>query len=169
MLESLPVEPSTIRTFDEELGKIGSDMYILLARQNVQIYLVAGLLLAVTGILAVAHANYVADRRTLGLLRIRGAGPGDVLRFFGSGLFAPSFIGLALGIAVSLITGFGMTNVIWELREVKNLLLYLATHLAISGRTVLLAAVLLLVATALGFVFSHWVFRNTARESSSER
>ena len=68
-------------------------MYIFLARQNVQIYLIGGLLLAVIGILSVAYTNFLEDRRTLGLLRIRGAGPKSVLRFFGSGIVAPSFVG----------------------------------------------------------------------------
>ena len=57
-------------------------MYIFLARQNVQIYLLGGLILALIGIFSVAYANYVEDRRTLALLRIRGAGPADVVRFF---------------------------------------------------------------------------------------
>jgi hypothetical protein len=168
ILRSLPVEPSSIRTYEEEIGKIGSDMYIFLARQNVQIYLIGGLLLAIIGILSVAYTNYLEDRRTLGLLRIRGAGPMHMLRFFGSGIFAPSYIGLLLGVIVSLIVGFGITNLVWELREVKNILLYLTTRIAVSDLTIIIGVVLFGIITIVGLVFSQWAFRKSVREGLSE-
>jgi hypothetical protein len=168
ILRSLPVEPSSIRTYDEEIGKIGSDMYIFLARQNVQIYLIGGLLLAIIGILSVAFTNFLEDRRTLGLLRIRGAGPMHMLRFFGSGIFAPSYIGLLLGIIVSLIVGFGITNLVWQLREVKNILLYLTTRIAVSELTVIIGVILFSIITIVGVVFSQWAFRKSVREGLSE-
>ena len=168
LIEALPMEPSNIRTYDQEINKIGSDMYIFLARQNVQIYLIGGLLLAIIGILSVAYTNYMEDRRTLGLLRIRGAGPGHMLRFFGSGIFAPSYIGLLIGIAVSLIVGYGITNLVWQLRQVKNILMYLVTHLAISGMTVVIMVVLFTVITLVGLIFSRWAFRKSVREGLSE-
>ena len=168
ILASLPIEPSNIRTYDEEVSKIGSDMYIFLARQNVQIYLVGGLLLALIGILSVAYTNFMEDRRTLGLLRIRGAGPRQMLRFFGSGIFAPSFIGLILGILVSLIVGFGITNLVWQLREVKNILLYLTTHIAVSDLTVVIGITLFVLITLVGLFFSQWAFRKSVREGLSD-
>jgi len=168
ILETLPMEPSGIRTYDEEIRKIGSDMYIFLARENVQIYLIGGLLLAIIGILSVAYTNYLEDRRTLGLLRIRGAGPGNMLRFFGSGIFAPSFIGLVLGLLVSLVVGYGITNLVWELREVKNILLYLVTHLAISDLTITITVILFLMIAMIGYVFSQWAFRKSVREGLSD-
>lgn len=168
ILKSLPVEPSNIRVYDEEVKKVGSDMYIFLARQNVQIYLIGGLLLAAIGILSIAYTNYMQDRRTLGLLRIRGVGPKHMLQFFGSSIFAPSFIGLVLGIIVSLVVGYGITNLVWQLREVKNILLYLTTHLAISQMTVLIIAGLFLMIVAIGLIFSRWAFRKTAREGLSD-
>ncbi len=168
LIKALPIEPSNIRSYDQEIRKIGSDMYIFLARQNVQIYLIGGLLLAIIGILSVAYTNYMEDRRTLGLLRIRGAGPGAMLRFFGSGIFAPSYIGLIIGIVVSLIVGFGITNLVWQLREIKNILLYLVTHLAISGLTVVITVILFAVITLVGLVFSRWAFRKSVREGLSD-
>jgi ABC-type lipoprotein release transport system permease subunit len=168
IVSRLPVEPSSIRTYNEEIGKIGSDMYIFLARQNVQIYLVGGLLLAIIGILSVAYTNFMEDRRTLGLLRIRGAGPMHMLRFFGSGIFAPSYIGLLFGIIVSLIVGYGITNLVWQLREVKNILLYLTTRIAISDLTVTIGIILFAIISITGFVFSQWAFRKSVREGLSE-
>jgi len=168
ILDSLPMEPSSIRTYDEEIRKIGSDMYIFLARENVQIYLIGGLLLAIIGILSVAYTNFLEDRRTLGLLRIRGAGPASMLRFFGSGIFAPSFIGLILGLLVALVVGYGITNLVWELREVKNILLYLVTHLAISELTVTITVILFFMIALIGYVFSQWAFRKSVREGLSD-
>jgi len=161
---SFPLELSSIRSLEEEAGKIGSDMYIFLARGNIQIFLAGGLLLAILGILSVAYTNYLEDRRTLGLLRTRGAGPLSILRFFGSGIFAPSLIGLVLGLLVALVAGYGITNLVLELRQVKNILLYMVTYIAISDATVIIFIVLLLIIVMIGFFFSQWAFRKTARE-----
>jgi hypothetical protein len=168
ILKSLPVEPSNIRVYGEEVKKVGSDMYIFLARQNVKIYLIGGLLLATIGILSIAYANYIQDRRTLGLLRIRGVGPRHMLQFFGPSIFAPSFIGLVLGIFVSLVVGYGITNLVWQLRAVKNILLYLTTHIAISQTSVLITAGLFVLIASIGVIFSRWAFRKTAREGLSD-
>src|SRR5262249_37378993 len=82
VLGALPAAPLEVRGLETEIGRLGSDMYVFLARQNVQIYLLGGLLLALIGIVAVALSNYAEDRRTLALLRVRGCGPGHLLRFF---------------------------------------------------------------------------------------
>ncbi len=168
IIRAIGIEPSNVRTYNEEISKIGSDMYIFLARQNVQIYLFGGLLLAIIGILSVAYTNYMEDRRTLGLLRIRGATPRHMLRFFGSGIFAPSYIGLILGIAVSLIVGFGITNLVWQLREVKNILLYLATRIDVSQLTFNIGLLLFGIITIVGLIFSRWVFNKSVREGLSD-
>ena len=91
-----------------------------------------------------------------------------MLRFFGSGIFAPSFIGLILGILVSLIVGFGITNLVWQLREVKNILLYLTTHIAVSDLTVVIGITLFVLITLVGLFFSQWAFRKSVREGLSD-
>src|SRR5215204_2188968 len=124
ILASLDVQPLDVRDIKTEISRLGSDMYIFLARQNVQIYLLGGLLLAIIGIVAVALSNYAEDRRTLALLRVRGCGPWHLLRFFASCLFAPAGVGLLLGAGVSLVVGYGITNLIWELRQLRTILSY---------------------------------------------
>ena len=126
------------------------------------------MLLAIIGILSVAFTNYMEDRRTLGLLRIRGASPRHMLRFFGSGIFAPSYIGLLLGILVSLIVGYGITNLVWQLREVKNILLYLVTRISVSDLTIIITITLFVMISLVGLIFSRWVFRKTVREGLSD-
>ncbi|MDX1498493.1 MAG: hypothetical protein R3176_01265 [Woeseiaceae bacterium] len=167
--DRLSVTPADVRTHAGELHKVGSDMYVYLARQNVRIYLLGGLLLAMIGILSVAYTNYLEDRRTLALLRIRGAGPATALRFFGAGIFAPTAIGLVLGIATALVVGYGMTNVVWELRAIRNVLSYLRTHLVISEATAAIVLLLCGVILVLGLVLSQWAFRRTVREGLAER
>jgi ABC-type lipoprotein release transport system permease subunit len=143
-------------------------MYIFLARQNVQIYLFGGLLLALIGIFAVAYANYIEDRRTLALLRIRGAGPVDVVRFFMPNVLGPSLVGLVMGGLIALLVGFGITKLVWDLRQLQTVMSYLPTRLAISEQTVFIALVLIVLLLAIVIGFGRWVFAKTARQSLLE-
>lgn len=169
VLGVLPAEPVQVRTLPDEVGRLGSDMYIYLARRNVEIYLVGGLLLAIVGMLAIAAANYAEDRRTLGLLRIRGAGPRHCLQFLAASLSAPAAAGLALGAAIALLVGYGVTNLVWQLRELKTVVVYLTTHPAVSWHTALVAGLLALVVAAALAVFTRWIYQRTAREGLSDR
>jgi hypothetical protein len=157
-----------VRDLDDEIARLGSDMYIFLARQNVQIYLFGGVLMAVIGILAMALANYAEDRRTLGLLRIRGCGPREILQFLSAGLSAPAVIGLIFGGLISLLVGYGITNLVWKLREIKTIMIFLRTHLAVSWQTAAVGGLLLLIVLSIVLLFSRWIFQRTARESLSD-
>ncbi len=169
VLSALPVEPLQVRELDEEVARLGSDMYIFLARRNVQIYLLGGMLMALIGIVAVALSNYAEDRRTLALLRIRGCGPRELLQFLAAGLSAPAAAGLAFGAATALLVGYGITNLVWRLRELRTLMMYLKTQLAVSMQTAWVGAFLILSVVAVLALFSRWMFRRTAREALSER
>ncbi|HLQ32174.1 MAG TPA: FtsX-like permease family protein [Chloroflexota bacterium] len=161
----LPAAPLSVRTYDNELAKVGSDMFIALATQNMKIYLAGGLLLALISILAIALTNYAEDRRTLALLRIRGAGPRHIMRLFMTTLLSPALAGLLLGVVVALVAGFGMTNLIWRLREIQTITLLLTTHLRTSWLTAWVSAILLALVLTVSYAFSRWAFRQTARES----
>src|SRR5262249_2274320 len=168
VLASLAVQPLDVRDIRTEVARLGSDMYIFLARQNVQIYLFGGLLLAVIGIFSVAYANYLEDRRTLALLRIRGAGPVDVVRFFLPNVFGPPLAGLAIGALISLAVGFGITKLVWELRQLQTVMGYLPTRLAVSEETFIIAMILIALVVAIVLIFGRWVFARTARQSLLE-
>jgi hypothetical protein len=167
-LDAVGVAPLDIRDTPTEVARLGSDMYIFLARQNVQIYLLGGLLLAFIGIFAVAYANYVEDRRTLGLLRIRGAGPASVMRFFLPNVIGPSFVGLIIGALVGLAVGFGLTKVVWDMRQLQTVMNYLPTQLAVSVETGAICLVLIALVSGIGLAFGRYVFNKTAREGISE-
>jgi hypothetical protein len=165
---TLPFRPLEVNTLTREIEKVGSDMFIFLALQNMRIFLIGGLLLAVVAIIAVALANYVEDRRTIALLRIRGTSPKYIWRFFVATLLSPTLLGLVLGGAVALLGGFGLANYVWKLRELKSVVHLLPTHLVVSGWTALLAVLLLALMVAVAWLFSLWVFRHTAREDILE-
>jgi hypothetical protein len=165
VLKAIPAAPLDVRDTKTEVARLGSDMYVFLARQNVQIYLLGGLLLALIGITSIAYANYVEDRRTLALLRIRGAGPLAVVRFFLPNVLGPSLVGLIVGSAISLIVGFGITRLVWELRQLQTVMNYLPTQLAVSQQTGLIALALIGLLLGIVLVFGRWVFTRTARES----
>jgi hypothetical protein len=168
VLPRLEVPPLDVHDIRTEIARLGSDMYIFLARQNVQIYLFGGLLLALIGIFSVAYTNYVEDRRTLALLRIRGAGPVDVVRFFMPNVFGPSLIGLVIGALISLAVGFGITKLVWDLRQLQTVMSYLPTHLAVSQETGVIALILIVLLLAIVLTFGRWVFARTARQSALE-
>ena len=168
LMQSLKAHPLEVRELKRELKKVGGDMFIFLALENMRIYLVGGTLLALIAILAIALTNYLEDRRTLGLLRVRGVSPVLLFRFFASSLLAPTLLGLVVGLLVAGATGFGLTNLIWSLRELKSVVHLLPTHLVISDWTVWISLGLLAVVVAIALLFSLWVFRRSARTSMSE-
>ncbi|HWH77448.1 MAG TPA: FtsX-like permease family protein, partial [Candidatus Binatus sp.] len=164
----LKARPLEVRELKRELKKVGGDMFIFLALENMRIYLVGGVLLALIAILAIALTNYLEDRRTLGLLRVRGVAPAQLFQFFASSLLAPALLGLVVGLLVALAAGFGLTNLIWSLRELKSVVHLLPTHLVISNWTVWISLGLLAVVVAIALLFSLWVFRRSARASMLE-
>ena len=165
LLHALPVTPLEARNLPDEVGKLGTDMYVALALANMRIYMLGGLILAIIGIIAIGLANHTEDRRTFALLRIRGASPSQLWRALLAMLLSPALLGLLLGGAVALLAGFGLANYVWTLREIRTVVQFLPTRLVLSPLTgaVSLTMLLLLVAVASGF--SWWEYRRTAREN----
>jgi MFS family permease len=164
LVSASPYPPLEIHDLEREIGKVGSDMFIALALANMRIYLVGGLALALIAILAIAMANHAEDRRTLALLRIRGASPRDLWRFVVATLLSPAVIGLLLGSFAAVLAGYGLANYVWRLREIRTVVQFLPTHLVLSPLTggVLVVLVVLLIGVA--SAFSSYVYRSTAHE-----
>jgi hypothetical protein len=163
--KAAPFPPLEIHSLSQEIGKVGSDMYISLALANMRIYLLGGLVLALIAILAVAMANYSDDRRTLALLRIRGASPASMWRFVVAMLLSPALVGLALGAGSSVLAGFGLANYVWRLREIRTVVQLLPTHLVVAPLTVWVALLLIVILVGVASGFSWWVFRRSAHET----
>ena len=130
-MRASPYPPLEIHDLEHEVGKVGTDMFIALALANMRIYLVGGLALALIAILAIAMANYAEDRRTLALLRIRGASPRDLWRFVVATLLSPALLGLLLGTFAAVLAGFGLANYVWKLREIRTVVQLLPTRLVL--------------------------------------
>ena len=164
-MRASPYPPLELHDLEHEVGKVGTDMFIALALANMRIYLVGGLALALIAILAIAMANHAEDRRTLALLRIRGASPRDLWRFVVATLLSPALLGLVLGAFAAVLAGFGLANYVWKLREIRTVVQLLPTHLVLSPLTggVLVLLVVLLIGVA--SMFSWYVYRRTAHES----
>jgi hypothetical protein len=165
LASAAPFPPLEIHSLGDEVGKVGSDMYISLALANMRIYLAGGLVLALIAILAVAMANYVEDRRTLALLRVRGAAPSDVWRFVVAMLLSPALVGLALGAGSALLAGFGLANYVWSLREIRTVVQLLPTRLVVESLAAWVALVMMCLLVGVASWFSWWVYRDTAHGS----
>lgn len=163
--KATPFPPMEIHNLPQEIAKVGSDMYISLALANMRIYLAGGLILALVAIVAIATANYREDRRTLGLLRIRGASPSDMRRFVLAMLLSPALVGLALGAASAVIAGYGLANYVWKLREIRTVVQLLPTHLVVGLLAIWIGALLVVLLVAVANGFSWWVYRHTAHRS----
>jgi hypothetical protein len=165
LAKATPFPPLEIHSLPQEVAKVGSDMYISLALANMRIYLAGGLLLALVAILAIAMANYSEDRRTLALLRIRGASPADIWRFVMAMLLSPALVGLALGAGAAVLAGFGLANYVWKLREIRTVVELLPTRLVVSMLAAWIALLLLIMLAAVASGFSWWVYRHTAHKT----
>jgi hypothetical protein len=163
--KAAPFPPLEVHSLAQEMGKVGSDMYISLALANMRIYLIGGLVLALIAILAIAMANYSEDRRTLALLRIRGASPASMWRFVVAMLLSPALVGLALGAGSSLLAGFGLANYVWRLREIRTVVQLLPTRLIVAPLAGWVALLLVVILVGVASGFSWWVFRRSAHES----
>ena len=160
--KAAPFPPLEIHSLAQEVGKVGSDMYISLALANMRIYLIGGLVLALIAILAVAMANYSEDRRTLALLRIRGASPASMWRFVVATLLSPALVGLGLGAGSAVLAGFGLANYVWRLREIRTVVQLLPTRLVVAPLTAWIALLLVVMLVGIASGFSWWVYRDTA-------
>lgn len=165
----LPWKPDRIRWEAEERKRLGKDMFVTLALENMRVYMIGGLLLACASVGAIALANFVADQRTFGLLRLRGLAPSLLLRIALSFFLLPVMAGILVGIAVGIVSGYGLSQAIWDLPRVQGVGNFLANHLTISFNAVGVVLILSIIFVAVAGSLGSWLFRRTARESIQER
>ncbi len=139
-------------------------MFIFLALENMKIYLVGGLILALIGIVAVATANYIEEQHTLALLRIRGTPPKYIWRFLMAMFISPAILGVILGAGSALIAGYGVAGYLWKLREIRTVVAFLKTHMVVSAAAIEIIVVIMALLIAVATGFNSWVFRSSARE-----
>lgn len=167
ILKTFATAPLEVHSLREEVKKVGSDMFVSLALENMKIYLIGGIVLAVIAIFAVALANYAEDQRTLSLLRVRGSSPAQLRRFLTAMLLSPALLGLVLGGVTAMIAGFGLTNYVWKLRDMRSVVQLLDTRLLISGTAITITIFLITVVIVAAWLFGVWSFRKSARVLTS--
>jgi hypothetical protein len=165
LVKASPFPPLEIHDLGHEIGKVGTDMFIALALANMRIYLIGGLALALIAIVAIAMANHAEDRRTLALLRIRGASPFQLWRFVVATLLSPALLGLVIGASAAVLAGFGLANYVWKLREIKTVVQLLPTRLVLSSLTAGVLVLLVVLLIGVASAFSWYVYRRTAHEN----
>jgi hypothetical protein len=105
-----PFPPLEIHSLSQEIGKVGSDMYISLALANMR-SICSGLVLA---LMRSGGRDGELQRRSRTLMLHRGVAQA-MWRFVFAILLSPALVGLALGAAASVLAGFGLA-IIWRLR-----------------------------------------------------
>lgn len=165
LISSLQVIPQNVRTREDERIRLGRDMFISIALANLRVFMIGGLILAATGVVVVGLANFLAERRTFALLRLRGLPVPTLIRVSLSIFLVPVVAGILLGILLGLLAGYGISEAIWTLPRVYGVAGLLDNELKISGASVLIilffSSVLLLVSLS----FALWPFRGTANEN----
>ena len=164
LASGLPYRPLEMHGLEQEMTKVGSDMYISLALANMRIYLLGGFLLTAIAIIAVSLTNYLEDRRTLALLRIRGVSPSEMWRFVVALLVSPALLGILLGVATAVVAGYGLASYVWRLREIRTVVQLLPTRLVPTELTVFVLSLIVVLLVGVATGFSWWVFRQTARQ-----
>ncbi len=148
-----------------EKSKLGNDMFVYLAMANLKVFLVGGTLVALAGLITIALVNFKSGKRTYALLRLRGASPSQIVRTVLTEFIAPLSMGALIGIPVGLITGYGLTNVIFSLPWAGSILRVLSTHLILSWVLMGIIGGVFAAFFVSAFWLSSWVFRKTAREA----
>jgi hypothetical protein len=161
----LPVKPQNVRWLAQEQRKLGRDMFISLALANMNVFMVGGLILSVAGVVVVGLANFLSERRTFSLLRLRGLPVSTLVRVSLSIFLAPVAAGILVGIGLGILAGFGISEAIWQLPRIYGVAGLLEKNVAVSGTAVTIvlgfSAALLLVA----MTFALWPFRRSANEN----
>jgi len=164
LIGSLPVSPDTVRTRSSEIQKVGKDMLISLALENMKVLMMGGLILAVAGVFVAGIANFIAERRTLGLLRLRGVPLPLLLRISLSMFLVPVLVGVFLGMLLGAVSGYGIAQAIWELPRVYGFGGFLENHLLVTATAWSIVLVFTVILSAVALGFGLWPFRRSARE-----
>jgi uncharacterized membrane protein len=129
---------------------------------------IGGLVLAVVGIFVVGLTNFIAEKRTFSLLRLRGLPFGVLLRVSLSMFLVPVLAGILLGSVLGAISGYGLAQAIWELPRIYGVAGFLSNQLVLSGATLTLIIVFALILGVLAVGLSLWPWRQTVRQAIRE-
>jgi hypothetical protein len=165
LLASIPTQPQSVRSVPGERERISADMFVSLALANMKVFMIGGLVMAVFGVIVVGITNFIAERRTFSLLRLRGLPWGLLIRISLGMFLVPVLIGVLLGGALGTLAGYGLAEAIWEVPRVYGVAGFLGNSLAVSPAAVGIVAVFAVILSIAAGVFAFWPLRNSAREA----
>jgi hypothetical protein len=165
----LPLRPQEVRWEAAERQRVGKDMFISLALENMKVFMFGGLILALASVSAIGLANFLADRQTFGLLRLRGVPISTLLRISIAMFLTPVLAGLAMGIVLGIISGYGLSQAVWDLPRVLGVAGLLSNRLVLTLAAVTSVLIFTVILAAISVGFGLWPARKTAREAIKER
>ena len=168
LVARLPFRPQQVRWQELDRQRVSKDMFISLALENMKVFMIGGLVLALASVMAIGLANFFAERRTFALLRLRGVPLPLLLRLSLSMFLIPVVAGILMGIALGALSGYGISQAVWYLPRVYGVAGFLSNQLVLSttawGVVTAFSGALTVEALVLGL----WPFRRTAREAIKE-
>ena len=156
---------NSISTEEEERNRLSSDMFVYLALENIKVFMIGGILVALAGLIAIAIVNFIEGKRTFSLLRLRGASQKQLIRVILADLVAPLAVGAGIGVPVGLITGYGLTNAIFALPRGASILEILPVYLSLDWLVGAIVLGVLAFFFLAALLLSSWIFKRTAREA----
>jgi hypothetical protein len=165
---TLPLRPEEVRWEGAERRRVSKDMFIALALENMKVYMVGGLLLALAAVAAIGIVNFLADHRTFALLRLRGVPPPILLRISVSVFLVPVLVGIGTGVALGGVSGYGVSQTIWDLPRVHGVAGMLTNRLVVSPAAGWIVLLFTSVLSAIAIAFGLWLFSRTAGEALRE-
>lgn len=169
LIRTMPIQPQDVRWQAEERRKLSRDMFISLALANMNVFMIGGLVLAIAGVVVVGLANFLSERRTFSLLRLRGLPLPTVLRVSLSIFLVPVLTGVALGTLLGAIAGFGLAEAIWQLPRIYGVAGLLGSRMVFSGSAAAIVAAFGAILLIVALCFALWPFRGTANENLKDR
>ncbi|MBI4456745.1 MAG: ABC transporter permease [Acidobacteria bacterium] len=166
---ALPFAAEDVRWEGVERKRLSKDMFLSLALENMKVYMLGGLVLALASVGAIALVNFATDRRTFALLRLRGVPLPILLRIAISIFLIPVVGGILIGIVLGAVSGYGISQVVWELPRVYGVGGSLSNHLIFSNSAWAIVLGLSLVFSVIALSFGLWLFRKTAHEAIRDR
>ena len=164
VIKSLPIQPQTIRSLPQEIGKVSKDMFISLSIQNMWVFMIGGLVLAISGVFIIGWINFLANRHTFSLLRLRGMPLSMLFRISLAYFLIPVIVGILLGIVLGAISGFGVAQAIWEMPKIYGVAGFLKNQLVFSYTSWKIVFLFFSFLALISFIYGLWPFRRTVHE-----
>ena len=126
--------------------------------------MIGGLVLAISGVFIIGWINFLANRHTFSLLRLRGMPLSMLFRISLAYFLIPVIVGILLGIVLGAISGFGVAQAIWEMPKIYGVAGFLKNQLVFSCTSWKIVFLFFSFLALISFIYGLWPFRRTVHE-----